>query len=450
MNTSNEVAQGGNPARKPNFVFILVDDMGWVDAVCYGSKFFRTPNIDRLAAQGMKFTDAYSASPVCSPTRAALMTGKDPARVRITSFSGTQGPTADQKLAPPFFEKRLAHSEIVIANALKSAGYVSANIGKWDLGGKPYFPEDHGFDVSFGAGGGGMVKTHFYPWGGNWNVEGKEGEYLADRLTEESEKFIEANKDKPFFLYLSHYAVHLPLEAKEEITEKYRVRVKPGQAQNNPVYAAMMESVDDSVGRIMAKLEEVGVADNTVVIFTSDNGGLDISEMGYAPATCNAPLRDGKGRLYEGGIRVPLIVRWPGMVQPGSECAVPVSTYDFYPTMLDLAGVERKGQIIDGENIAPLLKQTGGLERDAIYWHFPHYGNQGGRPGSAIRQGDFKLIKFYENDHLELYNLKDDISEKDNLADKMPEKAALLRKKLEDWLKSLDAQMPTPNPDYAP
>lgn len=450
MSSSNAITGTGNSDRKPNIVLIFIDDMGWVDAGCYGSKFFKTPNIDRLAAEGMRFTDGYSASPVCSPTRAALMTGKDPARLHLTSFSGTQGPTPQQKLKPPTFEKRLTHDEAVIAKVLKSAGYVSACIGKWDLGGRPYFPEDHGFDVSFGAMGGGMVPTHFYPWGGHWNVEGKEGEYLTDRLTEEAENFIEANKEKPFFLYLSHYAVHLPLEGKEEVIEKYQDKVKPDEGQNNPVYAAMMESVDDCVGRIMAKLEETGVADNTVLIFTSDNGGLDISELGYAPATSNAPLRDGKGRLYEGGIRVPLIVRWPGKVQAGSECAVPVSTYDFYPTMLDIAGVEQKEQIVDGENIVPLLKGGDGLERDAIYWHFPHYGNQGGAPGSAIRQDDFKLIKFYEDNNVELYNLGDDVGEKNNLADKMPEKAAVLRKKLEDWLKSVDAQMPTRNPDYSP
>lgn len=450
LNSATTAIEGDKADSKPNFVFIFVDDMGWADLGCYGSTFYDTPNIDKLAARGMKFTDAYAAAPVCSPTRACLMTGKYPARLPLTAHVGNHKPTPEQKLAGPTFVKRLAESEVVIANALKAAGYKSACIGKWDLGNKPYFPEDHGFDYTFGAMGGGMVRTHFYPWSWPGKVEGKEGEYLADRLTNEALGFMEANNDQPFFVYLSHYAVHLPLEAKEQVVEKYRPRIKPGQAQNNPVYAAMVESIDDCVGRVVKKLEDLGLSDRTVIILTSDNGGLHIEEKGYAPATSNAPLREGKGHLYEGGIREPLIICWPRVVPEGSECSVPVSTQDFYPTMLDLAGVERKGQIVDGESLAPLMKREGELKRDAIYWHYRHYSPQGGEPSSAIRQKDYKLIKFYEDNHVELYNLKDDIGEMNDLSANMPEKTAKMRKKLDDWLKSVKAQMPTPNPDYSP
>ena len=437
--------------RKPNLVFILIDDLGWVDTGCYGSEFYKTPNIDRLAAQGMKFTNGYASSPVCSPTRASLMTGKYPARLHLTGHTGSFRPSPSLKLITPTFAKRLSHDEVVIANALKPAGYTSAIFGKWDLGEKPYFPEDHGFDLSFGAMGGGMVNSHFYPWDPNWKVKGKEGEYLADRLTQEAESFIERNKMRPFFLYLSHYCVHVPHEAKKEIIAKYQAKAKPDRAQHNAVYAAMVESIDDSVGRIMQKLDKTGLADCTVIFFTSDNGGLHVPDAGYSAATSNAPLREGKGYLYEGGIREPLIVRWPGAVKPGSVCKVPASSIDFYPTMLELAGVKpRPEQAIDGESLVPALKHEGHLRRDALYWHYPHYSPQGGKPSSAMRIGDYKLLRFYEDDHLELYNLKDDIGEKHDLAEKMPEKAAIFRNKLDDWLKSVNAQMPTRNPDYRP
>jgi len=428
----------GSEVEKPNFVFILMDDLGWMDVSCYGSKFYETPNIDRLASQGMKFTSAYAACPVCSPTRASILTGKYPARLQLTDWIPGHKRENPKLLTPEFYQE-LPLRETTIAERLKSAGYVSASIGKWHLGREPYYPDKQGFDLNFGGTHQGSQKSYFYPYGILNITIGTEGEYLTDRLTTEAEKFIEANKDRPFFLYLSHYAVHTPLAGKPEKVEKYKKKVKPGMDQNNPVYAAVIESVDESVGRIMAKLDDLKLADNTVVIFFSDNGGL-------LDVTSNAPLRLGKGHLYEGGTRDPLIVRWPGKVKPGSLCDTPMISTDFFPTMLEMAGI--KGTCPDGVSIMPLLRQKGSIERKTFYWHYPHYHRC--TPGGAIRDGDWKLIEFFEDGHVELYNLKDDLSETTDLAAKMPEKAEELRKKLADWRKSVDASMPTPNPDYEP
>ncbi|HEV3203019.1 MAG TPA: sulfatase [Gemmataceae bacterium] len=438
---------------KLNFVFILIDDMGWKDVGCYGSTFYKTPNIDRLAAQGMRFTDGYAACPVCSPTRASIMTGKYPARLHLTDWLPGRTDRPSQKLLRPNFRQYLPLEELTIATALKPLGYVSASIGKWHLGGKPYYPEQHGFDLNVGGTERGSPPSYFFPYKNpNFSIPtlpgGLEGEYLTDRLTEEAEKFIDKNKDKPFFLYVAHYAVHIPLQAKKDILAKYQAEAKPGDEQNNPIYAAMIESVDQSVGRVMQKLEDLRNADRTVIFFTSDNGGLSVKEGPNTPSTSNAPLRAGKGYLYEGGIREPLLIRWAGTVKAGSVCNVPVSSVDFYPTILEMAGLPKKQ--VDGVSLVPLLKQTGDLKRDALYWHYPHYSNQGGKPGSAIRKGDYKLIEFYEDGKLELYNLKEDIGEKTDLASKMPQKAKEMREMLNEWRKAVDAQMPTPNPDYKP
>jgi len=424
---------GAKPEPRPNFIFILIDDMGWADVGCYGSTFHETPNIDRLATQGMRFTDGYAACPVCSPTRASIMTGKYPARLHLTNFLvGRRWPTNPPILPVPW-QTHLPLEEITLAEALQPAGYATAHIGKWHLNeGKLSTPDQQGFEVC-------PTKMP--------NRTDKQ----ASAITDEALKFIEASKDKPFFLYLCHHSVHIPLEATKELADKYAARAKPGAAQNNPLYGGMVECVDASVGRVMAKLDELGIADNTVLVFTSDNGGLSVKEGPNTPATSNAPLRAGKGHLYEGGIREPLIIRWPRVVQPGSTCSTPVCTQDFYPTFLELAGVPADPKhVVDGESIAPLLKQTGGLKRDALYWHYPHYSNQGGRPGGAVRQGDWKLIEFYDDGALELYNLRDDLGEATNLAAKLPEKAAELRKKLDDWRRAVGAQMPLPNPDYDP
>jgi arylsulfatase A len=450
------------PARaepvRPNVVFILIDDMGWKDLGCYGSAFYETPNCDKLASQGMRFTNAYAACPVCSPTRASILTGKYPARLHLTDWLPGRADMPSQKLLRPKITQYLPLEETTLADALKPLGYTSASIGKWHLGGKPYYPEKHGFDLNIAGNEWGQPPAYFYPYKRGANgpsipglEEGKGGEYLTDRLTDEAEKFVEKNRDRPFFLYFAHYAVHIPLQAKKDVIEKYRNKAKPGDPQNNPIYGAMVESVDDSVGRLLKKLDDLKIADRTIVFFFSDNGGLSVKEGPDTPSTSNAPLRAGKGCVYEGGVREPMMVRWPGVVKPGGVCDVPVSSIDFYPTILDMAGaaVDPK-RVVDGVSLVPLLRQSGDLKRDALYWHYPHYSNQGGKPSGAVRQGDYKLIEFYEDGKRELYNLKEDVGETNDLAEKMPEKAKELYEKLKGWRAAVDAQMPTPNPDYQP
>jgi len=432
-----------HPLPRPNIIFVLVDDLGWTDLGCMGSRFYETPNIDQLASQGMRFTQAYSACTVCSPTRAAVMTGKYPARLHITDWiPGHVRPHA--KLKVPDWTMYLPLKETTIARALQSAGYATASVGKWHLGGEPFYPDRHGFDLNIGGTDKGSPSSYFAPYRIPTLSEGPSGEFLSDRLTAEALKFIEQNKDRPFFIYLSHYAVHTPLMAKPEVVEKYKKKVRPESPHRNPVYAGLVESVDDSVGRILRKLDELKLSENTIILFTSDNGGL-------LSSTSNVPLRAGKGSAYEGGVRVPLIVKWPGVTRPGSVCDTPVISVDYFPTMLAMAGVkEDPRHVVDGESLVPLLKQTGSLQRDAIYWHYPHYHAGGATPYSAIRQGDFKLIEFFEDNHVELYNLKEDIGEKDDLAAKMPEKARELRAKLAVWRERVDAQLPSRNPDYDP
>ena len=458
----------GAAGRELNFVFILIDDMGWMDAGCYGSTFYETPNIDKLAREGVRFTDAYAACPVCSPTRASILTGKYPVRIGLTNFLSGQ---RRGKLIPPDYVRQLPLEEVTIAEAFKEAGYGTCFVGKWHLGRKPYYPEHQGFDINIAGGATGMPPSYFYPYGKGEHRKldlpgGKEGEYLTDRLTDESLKFLDDNKDRPFLLYLSHYAVHIPLQSKKDIANRYRFKarkmlkskdplflpegnVKTRQVQNHPVYASMIQSVDESVGRVMKKLEDLGVADNTVVIFMSDNGGLSTS-AGWP--TSNVPLRAGKGWLYEGGIREPMIIKWPGVTKPNTVSSEVVTSTDFYPTMLEMAGLPlRQEQHSDGISLVPLLKGEGSLDRKAIYWHFPHYGSTtGSSPSAAVRSGNYKLIEFYEDDRIELYDLKKDIGEKHDLSAKMPEKAAELKKMLHEWQKSLNAKMPTPNPDYKP
>jgi arylsulfatase A-like enzyme len=459
----NSLFAAKRSGRQPNFVFFLIDDMGFKDIGCNGSTFYETPNIDKLAAGGMRFTDAYAACPVCSPTRASIMTGKYPARLNLTDYlvGRRRG-----KLIPAEYIHQMPLEEVTIAESLKEAGYATCFIGKWHLGDKPYWPEQQGFDVNIGGTRSGMPRNYFWPqWRGNPPIEGRPGEYLTDRLTDEALKFLEAKEDKPFLLYLSHYAVHTPLQSKKDLVAKYKDKAKklplPGgprflpegkrqarQVQDHAVYAGMVQSVDESIGRVMKKLEDLGVADNTVVIFMSDNGGLSTSE---GSPTANVPLRAGKGWLYEGGIREPMIIKWPGVVKPESVCSEPVTSTDFYPTMLEMAGLPLKPkQHIDGVSLVPLLKGKEKLKRKTIFWHYPHYGNQGGSPGGAVRIGDYKLIEFYEDNRVELYNLKTDIGEKKNLAAKMPGTAARLHKILKTWRKDVDAKMPTPNPEYDP
>jgi arylsulfatase A len=433
--------------RPPNIVFILADDLGWTDLGCFGSSFYQTPNIDRLAQQGIRFTSAYAACPVCSPTRASILTGKYPARLHLTDWIPGRTPPG-VKMRPPDWTPYLPLKEVTIAEALQPAGYISASIGKWHLGGEEYYPEKQGFDVNFGGCDLGATPTYFYPYKIPNIASGKSGEYLTDRLTDEALAFIEKAKSRPCFLYLAHYAVHTPIEAKPEMAAPYRNRIRAGQSHSHAEYAAMIQSVDESVGRVMRRLEELKIANDTIVIFNSDNGGV----VGRRHITSNEPLREEKATLYEGGIRVPLIVRWPGVVQSDTISDAPVISTDFFPTILEMSGAPAPARgAVDGVSLVPLLRQRGGLQRSSIYWHYPHYNFHQPliptRPCGAIRKGDFKLIEFYEDGFVELYNLREDIGERRNLARSLPDKAAELRRDLDTWRKSVGAQMPSPAPE---
>jgi arylsulfatase A len=433
-----------------NFILILIDDMGWRDVGCYGSSTHLTPNIDRLAGEGMRFTDAYASCPVCSPTRASIMTGKTPARLKLTDWIPGRNPWPTSKLHAPDFEQQLPHREVTIAEGLRDRGYVSASIGKWHLGGPEFYPESQGFSTNIGGTDLGYIRSFFGPFDLPGIKGGSKDDYITEKLTDEAEKFLEANKDRPFFLYLPEFAVHTPIQAREAAIEKYRKRIKPGDPQQDPVYAAMVESVDDAVGRLTRKLEELGIADRTVILFASDNGGLIYERNSKHAVTNNSPLRAGKGHLYEGGIRVPFIVKWPGVTQPGSLSNVPVSSIDFLPTLFEIAGSVSVPAQVEGVSLVPVLKGTGLPPREAVFWHYPHYSNQGGVPGGAVRKGDYKLIEFYEDGRLELFNLADDIREGRNLAAREPHKTEELHGLLKGWRASVDAAMPKGNPGYDP
>ena len=447
-----------------NVILFHIDDLGWKDLGCQGSRYYETPNIDRLASQGTRFTDAYAACAVCSPTRAALMTGRYPARHGITDWirarfqGGTIPPDhknpddyvggKNRKLLCPENHLWMESDEVTIAEALKSAGYVSCHIGKWHLGAEPWWPGRQGFDYNIGGCDYGQPPNYFDPYcrkgqGCIPTLERrKEGEYLTDREADEAVAFIEKYQDRPFFLQMAHYGVHTPIQGRQGLVEKYEN--KPKHGQKNATYAAMIESIDHSVGQILDTVEELGLTGNTLVIFTSDNGGL-------SRVTNNDPLRAGKGWPYEGGIRVPLIIRYPGVTKPGSVSDEPVTSVDYLPTILDAAGRPLpSGRAIDGESLLGHLKSGGEkpLDRDAIFWHFPHYrgGNIG--PYSIIRAGKWKLLKWWEGPKFELYNLETDLGEEHDLAGEMPEKVRVLRARLDQWLEMVDAKLPRPNPDY--
>lgn len=462
-------AHSAESSRTPNFVFFLADDMGWRDAGCYGSTFYETPNLDRLARSGMRFTDAYAACPVCSPTRASILTGKYPARIGITDWIGapqpdsvSRHPTRNKPLLPAPYLDHLPLEEVTIAEALREAGYATFFAGKWHLGGEGFLPEDQGFGVnrggySYGSPPGG----YFSPYKNARLPDGPSGEHLDDRLAAESVRFLEGIGRRPFFLYLPFYSVHTPLQAKKELIKKYEEKRKTvrhdgplfaaegerqvRQIQEHAVYASMIETMDANVGKVLDALDRLGLAEDTVVVFMSDNGGLSTSEG--AP-TSNVPLRAGKGWLYDGGIREPMIVRWPGVTRPASTCSVPVISTDFYPTILEIAHLPpRPGQHIDGMSLVPLLQQTGSIRREAIYWHYPHYGNQGGSPGGAVRAGQWKLIEFFEDGRLELYNLTSDLGERHDLSRQDPRRTSDLHARLTAWREQVGARMPTPNPN---
>lgn len=454
----------------PNVVFILVDDLGWTDLGYAGGTFYETPNLDKLAASGVAFTNAYAACPVCSPSRAAIMSGKYPARLNLTDWipgNRHYGPHKDQKLASHPFKLQLDLEEYTLAEAFKDAGYITFFAGKWHLGEEEkYYPDHQGFDINKGGNNTGTpAGGYFSPYKNPQLEDGTQGEYLTDRLTSETIRFIQQNKDQPFFAFLSFYTVHLPMQGKPEKVEKYRKKLaemnfsgeefnKSGatfhkQWQNMPHFAAMVESMDENTGRLIKFLKQEKLLNNTIMVFTSDNGGMATSNITDNIPTTNLPLRTGKGYLYEGGIRVPLIICRPGEIPAGAINDYPVTGADLYPTLIDLAGIGLNPlQHKDGISLKPVLEGAETGERP-LFWHYPHYsGGLGGRPSGAVRLGDYKLIEFYEDYHVELYNLKNDISEKTDLAASIPEKAEVLRRLLHQWRKDMDAQMPYPNPDY--
>jgi arylsulfatase A-like enzyme len=434
---------------RPNVVMILVDDLGWADLGCAGSSFYETPNIDRLARRGMRFTNAYAACPVCSPSRAAILSGKHPARLHLTDWLPGRGDRPSQMLLRPRIRQELPLEEITLAEVLRPDGFATASVGKWHLGGPRFWPERQGFDVNVGGTETGSPPGGYFRFQTPSLMALTDDEYLTDRLTDEAARFIQRHWDQPFFLYLAHYAVHIPLQAKPEIEAKYRAKAKDSSRHGNPVYAAMIESLDEGIGNLIRALDDLKIADRTVVVFTSDNGGLSVEEGPNTPSTSNSPLRAGKGYLYEGGIRVPMIISGPCVARPGSVCDVPVSGLDLFPTVIAWAGEKpAHASSIDGESLVPLLKGDGTLQRDDLYWHYPHYSNQGGKPGGAIRKGDLKLIEWYEDGRIELYDLRRDIGEVQDLAAQRPEQATQLRARLLKWRESVGARMPRLNPEH--
>ncbi|MGF1580672.1 MAG: sulfatase [Gemmataceae bacterium] len=432
--------------KRPNIVLIMVDDLGWSDLHCQGNKRLHTPNIDRLASQGMRFTDAYAAAPVCSPTRAAVLTGLAPARLRITNHISNRvfTPEGATLAEPEDTRKHLALEYITIAEVLKQAGYATGFIGKWHVAGTPrkngqgderFYPQKQGFDLNIGGCAAGGPPTYFDPYRIHNITNRRKGEYLPDRLADEAAKFIGDHKNEPFFLALWTYTVHWPMEAPKELVEKYKKRVGYGLKDHR--YGAMIEAMDVAIARVLAALEKHQLDDNTIVIFTSDNGG-------YAGVADNRPLRSGKGYLYEGGIRVPLIIRWPGVVEPKSICNTPVISMDFFPTIVEATKVKHNPKTpFDGETLVSVLSGKGKLKRTALYWHYPNYAwHRQNQLGGVIREGDYKLTERYADGSLELYDLKRDLSETRNLAKAMPNKANRLRQKLRRWLQETKAAMP--------
>jgi arylsulfatase A-like enzyme/lysophospholipase L1-like esterase len=459
-----------NRKQQPNIILFLIDDLGWMDVGFNGSKFYETPNIDRLAAEGMKFNNAYAACPVCSPTRASILTGKYPATLKTTDWFGAPQPEQaansktwnSKKLLPAPYIENLPLEEVTLAEALKAGGYKTFIAGKWHLGeNEKYWPENQGFDINKGGNKRGHPESYFSPYNNPRLTDGPVGEYLGDRVATETASFIEANKQNPFFAYVPFYEVHTPMQAKDSLVKKYQLKKdklglkdefidratggKTRVTQSLPVYAAMVESMDNAIGNILNQLKQSGVDDNTVVVFFSDNGGLSTSE---GTPTSNIPLRGGKGWLYEGGIREPMIIKYPPKIKPNTVTDVPVISNDFYPTLLQLAGLPlQPKQHSGGKSLVPLL--TGKtMKRDALYWHYPHYGNQGGAPGAAIREGKWKLIEWYENNVVELFDLDADLGETKNIVSDFSKEKQRLLNKLHQWQKEQGAAMPSANPKY--
>jgi len=434
------VGRAETSPAKPNVIFFLVDDLGATDLGCFGSSFYQTPNIDRLAHDGLKFTHAYSACTVCSPTRASIISGRYPAELHLTDWiAGHNRPKA--KLRIPDWTQHLTHDVPTLPQAMHAAGYTTCAIGKWHLGEDG--PEKYGFDVAIADNGKGQPATYFSPYKNPHLSDGPPGEFLSDRLTAEAENFIEQNKEHPFFLYFAHYAVHTPLMGKPAVIAKYKEHVSPNDPQHNPVYASLIESVDDSLGHLRAKLDELKLSDKTIIIFTSDNGGLILNQV-----TSNLGMRAGKGSAYEGGVRVPAIALVPGVTQAGTVTTTPVISMDWTATMLDLAGAKPLDQQ-RGVSLAPVL-HGGQISPRALFWHYPHYHPGGATPYSAMLEDNWRLVEFFEDNHVELYHLSDDPEEKHDLAMAQSAKAEELKAKLHAWRETMHAQLPTPNPDYDP
>lgn len=510
--SENENRSDGQQVN-PNIVFFLVDDLGWMDVGYNGSDFYETPNIDQLANEGVRFNHAYAASHVCSPTRSSIMTGKYPARNNLTDWLTGRGEYTFQRLQNAQIAAELPFEELTIAEALKDAGYRTAAFGKWHLSADAFGPGpvEHGFDLHVPTKWNmGWPRAGYYAPFNMEGLEGEDGDYLTDRLTDEALKYIEENRETPFFLYLSFFNVHDPIQGRPDLVEKYEQKlalmppregptfilegnpdaknplsreeldellederyqgysvlpnrtVKIKQHQDNTNFAAMVESVDENMGRVLSKLEELGLEKNTIVIFFSDNGGMSGANFGNPNriiasedlderfSTSNLPLRGAKGWLYEGGIRVPMIVKWPQKGGQGTVVDDPVISTDFYPTILEMAGLNLiPDQHVDGSSLVPLLTGESGIDREAIYWHFPQYSNHGMQsPGGAVRKGDYKLLDYFENNSVQLFNLKQDPGELNDLSASEPEKVEELRNMLHEWRKEVDAQMPPPNPRY--
>ncbi len=456
-NATADTNSSKSDQRPPNILFLLVDDWGWTDAGCLGSDLYQTPNIDQFQRDSVNFDNGYSACTVCSPTRGALMTGMYPARTHLTNYI----PGARQPAGPlrnPNWTKRLEHRHVTIAEALRDAGYRTAHLGKWHLTPfnddevEEYLPGKHGFEVNIGGNKWGQPGSYFHPYRkgirsiGVLPPGGKEGDYLTDRLTTEAVRLMTQWKDEPFFLHLAYYAVHTPIQPKPELLAKYENLVSPGSRHAHPGYAAMVESVDQSLGTLRKHLQELNLDDRTIIFLTSDNGGV------IGRITDNFPLRSGKSNLYEGGVRVPTMIHRPGMAGAGTTCSEPIITVDFYPTILEMAGAvgnSEHNEYVDGLSLVPLLSDPeSSLDRQAIYWHYPHY--QAATPYGAVRSGPWRLIEFYEDMHVELYNLVDDIGETKDLSSQLPEQAEKLRSMLHSWRQEVGAQMPIRVQEYSP
>jgi len=460
--------QQEEPSPKPNIIFILADDLGYHDLSSMGSEYYETPNIDRIGLEGMIFTDGYATCQVCSPSRASIMSGQFPGRHGITDWigarSGAEWRKANRynKLLPAAYVHNLPHAFTSLPEALKEEGYLTFFAGKWHLGKEGSYPEDHGFD--FNQGGherGSPPGGYFTPYKNPKLSDGEPGENLSMRLANETVQFIRDNRDTSFFAYLSFYAVHSPIQTTREKWDRYRQKAETmgieetgyimerrlpiRQVQDNPIYGGLVEAMDEAVGEVLGCLEELGLEDNTIVIFTSDNGGVS---SGDNFSTSNLPLRGGKGYQWEGGIREPYFIKVPWLLNLGAKCDVPVTGTDFYPTLLELVGADLKpDQHVDGVSLVPLL--TGGsIAERPLYWHYPHYGNQGGDPSSIIRKGEWKLIHYWEDGHDELYNLADDLSEKNDVSADHPEISMQMRSELKDWLTEVEAEIPVPDPEY--